>query len=604
MSTIADLLIKLKVDDKDAEAKLNGFGGKAHSAIRKGLVPAIAVLGAAGVAANRMASDASNLGESQNAVNVVFGKASRIVGSFAKGAARQAGLSMRQANEMIVPIGASLRNYGYSSQEAAKQSVALAKRAADMASVFNTSVPEALAAIQAGLRGEADPLEKFGVGLSASAVKAKAMSMGLVDAKGNLSKHNEMLARNAVIMDQTNRYAGDFVRTSGQAANKARINAAEAENLSASYGGGLLPVLKMLRSAMGTVLSLMAKHTTTTKVLVGVVSGLAAAVIVLNAGLRVKAAVMALASAATAIHTRMTAASTTATASQIIAQNGLNASMRANVIFLVVSALAALVAGLIYAWKNSETFRAIVTAAFDGVKAAAVAVGNFVTEKIPAAFQKVKDWMSENWPEIATIISGPFAPLVALATNAFGIRSRFQSAMTSVRNWAKARIDDIVGFMRSLPGRLVGLAQSAGSAVLNGLGRGLSALGSRLVGWIIAPIRAVIGRVNSAIGAINGALTFSIDTHVPGVGKIGSSVNIPKIPMLAKGGIVTGPTLAMIGEGAHHEAVVPLDGRHSLGGNITVVVEDRTMAGMSPEQRRSLARQLGPELRAAVSLGV
>lgn len=603
MSTIADLLIKLKVDDKDAEAKLGGFAGKAHSTLRKGLVPSIALLGMVGVAAKRAADDASNLGESQNAVNVVFGKSARIIGSFAKGAATQAGLSMRQANEMIVPIGASLRNYGYSAKDAAGQSVALAKRAADMASVFNTSVPEALEAIQAGLRGEADPLEKFGVGLSAATVEAKAMSMGLVDAEGNLSRHNEMLARNAVIMDQTNRYAGDFVRTSGEAANKARINAAEAENLSASYGKGLLPVLKMLRSVMGTVLSLMAKHTTTTKVLVGVVSGLAAAVIVLTGVTRAWAAISTIASAIQSVFITKLPIVTVLTAEQAAAQTGLNYAMRANVIGIVVTALALLVAGLIYAWKHSEKFRAIVTGAFNGVKVAALWCANFVTETIPAAFQSVKDWVNAHWPEIATLISGPFAPLVALATNAFGIRSRFQSAMTSARNWAKARIDDIVGFMRSLPGRVGGLAVSAGKAILDGIGRGLRALGSKLLDWIVAPVNKIIGAVNGVTSRINSALSFQVDTHIPGVGKVGfDAPDIRPIPMLAKGGIVNGPTLAMIGE-AGPEAVVPL-GRGGGGvGQITVIVEDRTLAGMSPEQRRSLARQLGPELKAQIALG-
>ena len=47
---------------------------------------------------------------------------------------------------------------------------------------------------------------------------------------------------------------------------------------------------------------------------------------------------------------------------------------------------------------------------------------------------------------------------------------------------------------------------------------------------------------------------------------------MPDIPMLANGGIVTGPTLALIGE-AGPEAVIPLDRMGSMGGggmNITV----------------------------------
>src|SRR3546814_16166345 len=51
---------------------------------------------------------------------------------------------------------------------------------------------------------------------------------------------------------------------------------------------------------------------------------------------------------------------------------------------------------------------------------------------------------------------------------------------------------------------------------------------------------------------------------------------IPSIPFLAEGGIVTGPTLAMIGEGANDEAVIPLpkgmrDGMLGGGGGATEV---------------------------------
>jgi SLT domain-containing protein len=44
------------------------------------------------------------------------------------------------------------------------------------------------------------------------------------------------------------------------------------------------------------------------------------------------------------------------------------------------------------------------------------------------------------------------------------------------------------------------------------------------------------------------------------------------IPGLAEGGIVTKPTLAMIGEGGQSEAVIPLDKLGNMGGNITINV--------------------------------
>ena len=65
-----------------------------------------------------------------------------------------------------------------------------------------------------------------------------------------------------------------------------------------------------------------------------------------------------------------------------------------------------------------------------------------------------------------------------------------------------------------------------------------------------------------------GKLSFSFPSWVPGFG--GKGISVPNIPMLAEGGIVTSPTLAMIGERGP-EAVVPLNRASGVGG-ITVNV--------------------------------
>jgi hypothetical protein len=71
-----------------------------------------------------------------------------------------------------------------------------------------------------------------------------------------------------------------------------------------------------------------------------------------------------------------------------------------------------------------------------------------------------------------------------------------------------------------------------------------------------------------------GKLSFTIP-NIPGLPGRGTKIEVPKIPMLAQGGIVTGPTLAMIGE-AGPEAVVPLDRyNNGMGGgsNVTINVQ-------------------------------
>ena len=67
-----------------------------------------------------------------------------------------------------------------------------------------------------------------------------------------------------------------------------------------------------------------------------------------------------------------------------------------------------------------------------------------------------------------------------------------------------------------------------------------------------------------------GKLSFSIPSWVPLLG--GNKFDIPDIPMLAAGGIVTSPTLAMIGEKGP-EAVVPLSKMNGMGDGISVTVQ-------------------------------
>lgn len=206
------------------------------------------VAGAAAAAAFTVASikNAIDLSESINAVQKTFEGASEKILEFGKTAAETAGLSKAAFNTAVVPIGAMLRNVGFSADEAADSAINLGKRAADLASVFNTSLDDALTAIQAGLRGEADPLERFGVGLSEANVKAYALSKGIATADEEMTTQQKTTARLGLLFEQTNRFAGDFVDTSDEAANKARILSARFENQSAIIGQKLLPAWEFL----------------------------------------------------------------------------------------------------------------------------------------------------------------------------------------------------------------------------------------------------------------------------------------------------------------------------------------------------------------------
>jgi hypothetical protein len=82
-------------------------------------------------------------------------------------------------------------------------------------------------------------------------------------------------------------------------------------------------------------------------------------------------------------------------------------------------------------------------------------------------------------------------------------------------------------------------------------------------------LNSLITLANSAIRALNG-IHINIPSWIPGIGGRSFGIDLPTIPMLAEGGIVTKPTLAMIGE-AGAEAVIPLS-KGGMGGGINVVV--------------------------------
>lgn len=191
----------------------------------------------------------SNLNESLNAVNKIFGTSQNVILNWGKTTANSYGLSQRAFNDLAVPLGAGLKNAGIPLKNTADLTIELTKRASDMASVFNTSVPEALDAIQSGLRGESDPLERYGVGLTAAKVQAEALAETGKKTAASLTPQQLAMARINLIMKQTSSTQGDFVQTSGQLANAQRIASAKTEELQAKIGQQLQPAVLAVTKA-------------------------------------------------------------------------------------------------------------------------------------------------------------------------------------------------------------------------------------------------------------------------------------------------------------------------------------------------------------------
>lgn len=202
---------------------------------------------------------ASDLEESNNSIQKVFGDSADTLDDFGKVAANVAGLSQREFNQLATVTGSLLQNVGFSAEEAANKTIQLTTRAADMASVFNTDVGTALEAINSALKGEQDPIEQFGVKVNAAAVEAKALEMGLAATKGELDDNAKATAALELIMEQTANTAGDFAQTTDSLANSQRVAAARAENAAAKFGKAWTPIFAEITNfAADTLLSIQA----------------------------------------------------------------------------------------------------------------------------------------------------------------------------------------------------------------------------------------------------------------------------------------------------------------------------------------------------------
>lgn len=146
---------------------------------------------------------------------------------------------------------------------------------------------------------------------------------------------------------------------------------------------------------------------------------------------------------------------------------------------------------------------------------------------------------------VAKVFAGAFYQRIKGAlTNVFGTISSIIKAITRV----------LGGICDFVSGVFTGNWKKAWNGIVDifgGIWDGIVALAK-------APLNYVITMINTVIGGLN-----SLSVKLPGGKKIG--INIPKIPMLAQGGIVSSPTLAMIGEGSEPEAVTPLSKLKNMG---------------------------------------
>ena len=256
---------------------------------------------------------------------------------------------------------------------------------------------------------------------------------------------------------------------------------------------------------------------------------------------------------------------------------GLWTVIKAHPIGAIITAVIACIGAVADLYKQSEDFRNFVKDLWDNtIKPVFKEVRDAVNEmwkkhleplwknQLKPLFKSMGDAFTGMWNTIKTVVGW----VVGILGGAFlsGFVSAFGQVLKTVTEVIGGVADILNGIMMFISGDFVGGIKKA----FEGLGTALSAIMKNManmgIGFINGLISAIVTGINTAIKAIK-KLNFTVPDWVPGIGgdtwsfSFLKTMTAPQIPYLANGGVITQPTMAMMGEyaGAYNnpEIVTP-----------------------------------------------
>ena len=626
-----------------ASGKLKSFGTRVSGVGKRLAVGLTLPIGIAGAAAIKMASDFE---ESMNKVDVAFGSASSEVKDFAKTTLDQFGIAQGTALDMAALFGDMSTSMGLSVDSAADLSTSLVGLAGDLASFKNMNIKEVTTALNGVFTGETESLKRLGIVMTQVNLEQFAMEQGITKTIKQMSQAEKVQLRYNFVMSKTANAQGDFARTSGGAANQMRIFQETTKELGALFGAVILPAFTSLVKKANAVLKKFRDLDDGTKKTIIIIAGIAAAIaptlIVIGA---MSSGIGALASGlaiATPILIKVASAFKT-----------LTVAMLANPVGIIASAVALLTAGMIEllhrinpAVSRIQTFFNVIKSLGDPVKFAALQAESLaisLKEKSDAAAAAAKaqadlkktleravtptkklktetDNLANSLKKVRSIASGGDTGEAGL-TSADGVKPITIDFEINAPN-----IDEINSGLKNTLQRLqqttnqvaeeiefdfanmaIGISDALGNALVTGENV-FAAIGSVILNTIGTLLQQM---GTAAVLASKLSLTFAVPIvgAAAGLAAIGLGAamkafagQIQNVKKFANGGIVSAPTLGLMGEytGARSnpEVIAPLDklkgmlgqqgGQNiNVGGEFRIQGQDLVVALQRAEKNRS-----------------
>lgn len=557
--------VSVLADTKKFSRAMKGLGEQTGLAklgrMAKTAAKGVATLGAAGLAAGaalgvKAVGAASDLEQSIGGLDAVFKDQAGQMHEWAQAAAETTGLSRNSYNELATAIGTTLKNAGIPMDELGGKTNDLMGLSADLAATFGGPVTQASNAMASALRGEFEPLRQYGVSLNAAAIEARALAdSGKANAK-ELTNQEKALATQALIYEQTTDAQGAFARESNTLAGQQERLKAKLENIAATAGTYLLPVLTTmvawLSERVGPAFEAVAGWIETKAVpalqaaaswigehivprlkdlatwindnvvpavqqlgewlLTSAVPALQSAAEWVQANsewLTPLAIALAAAVAAYMTYVKVLAIWNAAVTAAKAAQTALNLAMKANPIGLIIGLVMGLVAAVVWLWNNNEDFRKAVTK-----------IWNAISSFFSSAIKKIMKWLDSlgklpgkiaTWfgqmkdraislllSLVSWIAYFPARVVAALARLGGDLLSTATKALGKMHQGATRGFQRVLTFVTGMPGRIV--------RGLGNLGRLLLGAGRSIIDGFIGGIRDGFGKVRETLSGLTDML--------------------------------------------------------------------------------------------------
>lgn len=238
-----------------------------------------------------------------------------------------------------------------------------------------------------------------------------------------------------------------------------------------------------------------------------------------------------------------------ATTGMSVAQAALNLVMAANPIGILITVIAALVAGLIVLWNTNEGFRNAVIGLWTAISGAVVGTVKGITA-----------FVRDNWKNITKLFYDPVGAVVGLLYNLnpkfrAWVDAAFQSVKTGLGQWkdiGKGIIDGITQGVINAAAKLASSVVNAAKGALDGAKKFLGIkspsrlfkeqVGAQIGAGMAAGIADSGKQVDRAMAGINTKLVSSIDISRTGASGSGSGSVVVNVPLYLDGQQITRST--------------------------------------------------------------